>query len=90
MTQDQGIRSSSKMITVCHWSLPYRRSASATQTWRAPATLVIVAMVLGIVVVVAKGLLYLLIIGIVVFLGAFSWVLCGCGGALGSPRFGNP
>jgi hypothetical protein len=32
--------------------------------------LVIVAMVLGIVGVVAKGLLYLLIIGIVVFLGA--------------------
>jgi hypothetical protein len=32
--------------------------------------LVIVAIVLGIVGVVAKGLLYLLIIGIVVFLGA--------------------
>jgi hypothetical protein len=32
--------------------------------------LVIAAMVLGIVGVVAKGLLYLLIIGIVVFLGA--------------------
>jgi hypothetical protein len=32
--------------------------------------LVIVAMVLGIVGVVAKGLLYLLIIGIAVFLGA--------------------
>jgi hypothetical protein len=32
--------------------------------------LVIVAMVLGIVGVVVKGLLYLLIIGIVVFLGA--------------------
>ena len=32
--------------------------------------LVIVAMVLGIVGVVAKGLLYLLFIGIVVFLGA--------------------
>ena len=32
--------------------------------------LIIVAMVLGIVGVVVKGLLYLLIIGIVVFLGA--------------------
>ncbi len=32
--------------------------------------LVIVAMVLGIVGVVAKGLLYLLFIGIIVFLGA--------------------
>jgi hypothetical protein len=32
--------------------------------------LVLVAMVLGIVGVVVKGLLYLLIIGIVVFLGA--------------------
>jgi hypothetical protein len=32
--------------------------------------LVIVAIVLGIVGVVAKGLLYLLIIGVVVFLGA--------------------
>ena len=32
--------------------------------------LVIVAIVLGIIGVVAKGLLYLLIIGIVVFLGA--------------------
>jgi len=32
--------------------------------------LVIVAIVLGIVGVVAKGMLYLLIIGIVVFLGA--------------------
>jgi hypothetical protein len=32
--------------------------------------LVIVAIVLGIVGVVAKGLLYLLIVGIVVFLGA--------------------
>jgi hypothetical protein len=32
--------------------------------------LVIVAIVLGIVGVVAKGLLYLLIIGIIVFLGA--------------------
>jgi hypothetical protein len=32
--------------------------------------LVIIAIVLGIVGVVAKGLLYLLIIGIVVFLGA--------------------
>jgi hypothetical protein len=34
--------------------------------------LVIVAIVLGIVGVVAKGLLYLLIIGIVVFLGALA------------------
>jgi len=42
--------------------------------------LVIVAMVLGIVGVVAKGLLYLLVIGIVVFLGAL--VL----GALRMPR----
>jgi hypothetical protein len=33
--------------------------------------LVIAAMVLGIVGVVVKGLLYLLFIGIVVFLGAF-------------------
>jgi hypothetical protein len=33
--------------------------------------LVIVAIALGIVSVVAKGLLYLLFIGIVVFLGAF-------------------
>jgi hypothetical protein len=33
--------------------------------------LVIVAMVLGILGVVVKGLLYLLFIGIVVFLGAF-------------------
>ena len=33
--------------------------------------LVIVAMVLGIVGVVVKGLLYLLFIGIAVFLGAF-------------------
>jgi hypothetical protein len=32
--------------------------------------LVVVAIVLGIVGVVAKGLLYLLIIGIIVFLGA--------------------
>jgi hypothetical protein len=35
--------------------------------------LVIVAIVLGIVGVVAKGLLYLLIIGIVVFLGALAF-----------------
>jgi hypothetical protein len=34
--------------------------------------LVIAAIVLGIVGVVAKGLLYLLIIGIVVFLGALT------------------
>jgi hypothetical protein len=34
--------------------------------------LVIVAIVLGIVGVVVKGLLYLLIIGIVVFLGALA------------------
>ena len=34
--------------------------------------LVIVAIVLGIVGVVAKGLLYLLIVGIVVFLGALA------------------
>ena len=34
--------------------------------------LVIVAIVLGIVGVVVKGLLYLLIIGIVVFLGALT------------------
>ena len=34
--------------------------------------LVIVAIALGIVGVVAKGLLYLLIIGIVVFLGALT------------------
>jgi hypothetical protein len=35
--------------------------------------LVIVAIVLGIVGVAAKGLLYLLIIGIVVFLGALTF-----------------
>lgn len=35
--------------------------------------LVIVAIALGIVGVVAKGLLYLLIIGIVVFLGALAF-----------------
>jgi hypothetical membrane protein len=34
--------------------------------------LVIAAIVLGLVGVVVKGLLYLLIIGIVVFLGAFT------------------
>jgi hypothetical protein len=37
--------------------------------------LVIVAMVLGIVGVVAKGLLFLLFIGIVVFIGALLLVL---------------
>jgi membrane protein implicated in regulation of membrane protease activity len=36
--------------------------------------LVIVAMVLGIVGVVVNGLLYLLVIGIVVFLGAFIFL----------------
>jgi hypothetical protein len=36
--------------------------------------LVIVAIVLGIVGVVVKGLLYLLFIGIVVFLGAFIFL----------------
>jgi len=52
--------------------------------------LVIAAIVLGIVGVVAKGLLYLLIIGIVVFLGALTlWPPCGCGGDLGSARPGN-
>jgi hypothetical protein len=38
--------------------------------------LVIAAIALGIVGVVAKGLLYLLIIGIVVFLGALSSSRC--------------
>ena len=47
--------------------------------------LVIVAIVLGIVGVVAKGLLYLLIIGIVVFLGALLWVPCGCGAGRQTP-----
>ena len=45
--------------------------------------LVIVAIVLGIVGVVAKGLLFLLFIGIVVFLGALG--TCECGGGPGSP-----
>jgi hypothetical protein len=51
---------------------------------------VIVAMVLGIVGVAAKGLLYLLFIGIAVFLGALLWAHCGCGGAPGGARLGNP
>jgi hypothetical protein len=51
--------------------------------------LVIVAIVLGIVGVVAKGLLYLLIIGIVVFVGALCWAPCGCGGAPAGARPGN-
>jgi len=33
----------------------------------------------------AKGLLYLLIIGIVVFLGPFFWARCGCGGDREAP-----
>ena len=52
--------------------------------------LVIVAIALGIVGVVVKGLLYLLFIGIVVFLGALLLALCGCGDGLGSARRGNP
>jgi hypothetical protein len=52
--------------------------------------LVIVAIVLGIVGVVAKGLLYLLIIGIVVFLGALLLGACEYGGGPGSPRRGDP
>jgi hypothetical protein len=51
--------------------------------------LVIVAIVLGIVGVVAKGLLYLLFIGIVVFPAPFCWARCGCGGDPGSTRTGN-
>ena len=50
--------------------------------------LVIAAIALGIVGVVAKGLLYLLIIGIVVFSALSPWVPCACGGA-GSARPGN-
>ena len=50
--------------------------------------LVIVAIVLGIVGVVVKGLLYLLIIGIVVFLGALLLVPCEYGGGPGGPRRG--
>jgi hypothetical protein len=52
--------------------------------------LVIVAIVLGIVGVVVKGPQYLLIIGIVVFLGALSCVPRECGVGPGSPRRGNP
>jgi hypothetical protein len=51
--------------------------------------LVIAAMVLGILRVVAKGLLLLLFIGIVVFLCASSWASCGCGGDQGSARPAN-
>jgi hypothetical protein len=52
--------------------------------------LVIVAMVLGIVGVVAKGLLYLLIIGIVVFLGALLLGALRMRRRPGKPRHGNP
>ena len=52
--------------------------------------LVLVAMVLGIVGVVVHGLLYLLIIGIVVFLGALTLAPCGCGGGPAGARRGEP
>ena len=52
--------------------------------------LVIVAIALGIVGVVAKGLLYLLFIGIVVFLGALLFAPCGCGGGPAGARPANP
>jgi hypothetical protein len=51
--------------------------------------LVIVAIVLGIVGVAAKGLLYLLIIGIVVFLGALLLAPCGSGGGPAGARPGS-
>ena len=41
--------------------------------------LLIVAIILGLVGVVAKGLLYLLFIGIAVSLVPFCWPACGCG-----------
>jgi len=48
--------------------------------------------VLGIVGVVAKGLLYLLIIGIAVFLGALLGPPCGCAArqAEAQPGMGKP
>jgi hypothetical protein len=52
--------------------------------------LVIVAMVLGIVGVVAKGLLYLLFIGIAVFLGALLLGALRMRRRPGGPRHGNP
>jgi hypothetical protein len=51
--------------------------------------LIIVAIVLGIVGVVAKGLLYLLIIGIVVFLGALLLGALGCGDGPAGSRPGS-
>jgi hypothetical protein len=50
---------------------------------------VIVAIVLGIVGLVAKGLLHLLIIGVVVFLGALVLGACGCGGDPAGARPGS-
>ena len=44
-----------------------------------PSPVVIVAIMLGIVGVVVKGLLHLLFIGIVVFLGAFPLGALRCG-----------
>ena len=52
--------------------------------------LVIVAMVLGIVGVVAKGLLYLLFIGIVVFLGALLLGALRMRRRPGRARLGTP
>ena len=52
--------------------------------------LVIAAIALGIVGVVAKGLLYLLFIGIVVLLGALFSAPCGCGGGRAGARPGKP
>jgi predicted small integral membrane protein len=49
-------------------------------------TLMIAAIALGIVGVVAKGLMYLLIISFVIFLGALRCLLCGCDGDRGSTR----
>ena len=59
---------------------PYRRIHDALFL-----LLVIAAIALGIVGVVAEGLLYLLIIGIVVFLAPSPWPPCGCDGAREAP-----
>ena len=50
---------------------------------------VIVAIALGIVGVVAKGLLYLLIIGIAIFLGALIFAALRMRGAPGDTKPGN-
>jgi hypothetical protein len=52
--------------------------------------LVIVAIVLGLVGVIVKGLLFLLFIGIVVFLGALLPGALRMRRRPGSPRRGNP